>query len=82
MKRRVLLLCFQNQRTFQQFKSGELKQTLPTSILNLVSGDAAKAVYIRSCQVKTCAIGPDLELHNSNKMFSNAPFFIQPESLS
>ena len=70
MKRRVMLLCFQNQRTVQQFKSGEL------------SGDAAKAVYIRNCQVKTCAIGPDLELHNSNYMFSNAQLFIQPESLS
>ena len=79
MKRRVMLLCFQNQRTVQQFKSGELK---PASILNLVSGDAAKAVYIRSCHVKTCAIGPDLELHNSNYMYSNAPLFIQPESLS
>ena len=53
MKRWVLFLYFQNQRTVQQFKSGEL--------LNLVSGDAAKAVYIRSCQVKTCAIRPDLE---------------------
>ena len=45
---------------------------------NLVSGDAAKAVYIRSCQVKTCAIGPDLELHNSNYMshflYSQNPF--------
>ena len=78
MKRRVLLLCFQNQRTVQQFKSGEL-------FFNLVSGDAARAVYIRSCQVKTCAIGPDLELHNSNYMYymySNAPLFTQPESLS
>ena len=51
---------------------------MPTSILNLVSGDAAKAVYIRSCQVKTCAIGPDLELHNSNYMYSNAQLFIKP----
>ena len=57
-------------------------QTEPTSILNLVSGDAAKAVYIWNCQVKTCAIGPDLELHNSKYIYSNAPLFIQPESLS
>ena len=70
MKRRVMLRCFQNQRTDQQFKSVEL------------SGDAAKAVYIQNCQVKTCAIGHDLELHNSNYMCSNAPLFIQPESLS
>ena len=67
MKRRVMLLCFQNQRTVQQLKSGEHKQTKPTSIINLASGDAAKAVYIRNRQVKTCAIGPDLELHNSNE---------------
>ena len=35
-------------------------------------------MYIRSCQVKTCAIGPDLELHNSNYMshflYSQNPF--------
>ena len=31
-----------------------------------------KAVYIRNYQDKTCAIGPDLELHNSNYMYSNA----------
>ena len=34
-----------------------------------------KAVYIRNYQNKTCAIGPDLELHNSNYMFSNASRF-------
>ena len=34
-----------------------------------------KAVYIRNYQDKTCAIGPDLELHNSNYMYSNAPLF-------
>ena len=34
-----------------------------------------KAVYIRNYQDKTCAIGPDLELHNSNYMYSNAPRF-------
>ena len=39
-----------------------------------MSGDAAKTVYIRNCRVKTCAIGPDLELHNSNYMYTNAPF--------
>ena len=34
-----------------------------------------KAVYIPNYQDKTCAIGPDLELHNSNYMYSNAPRF-------
>ena len=34
-----------------------------------------KAVYIRNYQDKTWAIGPDLELHNSNYMYSNAPRF-------
>ena len=34
-----------------------------------------KAVYIRNNQDKTCAIGPDLELHSSNYMYSNAPRF-------
>ena len=34
-----------------------------------------KAVYIRNYQDKTCAIGPDLELQNSNYMYSNAPRF-------
>ena len=34
-----------------------------------------KVVYIRNYQDKTCAIGPDLELHNSNYMYSNAPLF-------
>ena len=34
-----------------------------------------KAVYIRNNQGKTCAIGPDLELHSSNYMYSNAPRF-------
>ena len=34
-----------------------------------------KAVYIRNCLDKTCVIGPDLELHNSNDMYSNAPCF-------
>ena len=40
-----------------------------------VSGDATNAVYIRNGQVKTCAIGVDLELHNSNDLYSNAPLF-------
>ena len=30
-------------------------------------------MYIRNYQDKTCAIGPNLELHNSNYMYSNAP---------
>ena len=40
-----------------------------------MSGDAAKAVYIRNCQVKTFATGPNLELHNSNYMYLNAQLF-------
>ena len=39
-----------------------------------------KAVYIRNYQEKTCAIGPDLELHNSNYMYSNAPRFYTARS--
>ena len=34
-----------------------------------------KVVYIRNYQDKTCAIGPALELHNSNYMYSNVPRF-------
>ena len=34
-----------------------------------------KAVYIRNHQDKTWAIEPDLKLHNSNYMYSNAPSF-------
>ena len=34
-----------------------------------------KAVYTLNYQDKTCAIGPDLELHNSNYMYSNASRF-------
>ena len=30
---------------------------------------------MRNNQDKTCAIGPDLELHSSNYMYSNAPRF-------
>ena len=45
MKRRVMLLCFQNQRTVQQFKSGEL------------SGDAAKAAYIRIVKSRPARLG-------------------------
>ena len=78
MKRRVLLLCFQNQRTVQQFKSGELEQTFTylhsqLSIWRCSEG----SVHTEFCQVKTCAILPDLELHNSNYMYLNAPLFIQ-----
>ena len=39
-----------------------------------------KAVYIRNYQDKTCAIGPDLELHHSNYMYSNAPRFYTARS--
>ena len=39
-----------------------------------------KAVYKRSYQDKTCVIGPDLELHNLNYMFSNAPRFYTARS--
>ena len=46
------------------------------SKLNLPpSEDAAKAVYIRNCLIKTCTAGPDLELQNSNYMYSNTPLF-------
>ena len=78
MKRRVMLLCFQISVQFNNLRAANINKLNLPPILNVVSGDAARAAYIRSCQVKTCAIGPDLKLHNSNYMshflYSQNPF--------